>query len=58
MPDAKCARCLGEGRIASSDDGEPWSTWESLPHGSDLAVRLGLVYPIDCPDCGGTGVQP
>jgi hypothetical protein len=29
--------------------------WEDLPPGSDIAVRIGLVVPIPCPDCGGTG---
>lgn len=29
--------------------------WESLPPGSDLAVRLGFVHPEACPDCDGTG---
>lgn len=53
-----CLRCWGEGRIANSDEGEPWSTWEALPPGSDLAVRMGFVRPIDCPECGGTGIKP
>lgn len=51
----KCQRCLGEGKIANSEEGEPWSAWESLPPGSDLAVRLSVVQPIDCPACHGTG---
>ena len=51
----KCPKCDGEGKIADSDDGEPWSAWSSLPAGSDMAVRLGLVKPIDCPMCQGFG---
>lgn len=50
-----CLKCHGEGRVANSDDMEPWSAWESLPPGSDLAVRMGIVQPIDCPDCKGAG---
>jgi hypothetical protein len=50
-----CPRCDGCGKIANSDEGEPWSTWESLPPGSDIAVRMGLVKPVLCPDCGGSG---
>ncbi|ANN16224.1 hypothetical protein SD37_11610 [Amycolatopsis orientalis] len=50
-----CSRCLGEGKIANTDDGEPWSAWATLPPGSDLAVRMGFVRPIDCPDCEGHG---
>lgn len=46
-----CSTCLGEGQIANDDERTPWSAWASLPPGSDLAVRLGLVYPIPCPDC-------
>lgn len=52
---SKCMRCDGCGQIANSDDGEPWTAWEALPPGSDLAVRLGLVYPIPCPACDGRG---
>ncbi len=57
MADDKCDRCDGCGKIASDDEGSPWSAWLALPPGSDLAVRLGVVRPIDCPDCGGAG-QP
>lgn len=49
--DATCVRCDGEGRVADTDDMEPWSAWANLPPGSDLAVRLGLITPIPCPDC-------
>lgn len=54
-PPQPCGRCWGEGRIANSDDGEPWSVWESLMPGSDLAVKLGVVRPIPCPACNGSG---
>jgi len=50
-----CPRCHGCGRIANDDDGSPWSAWESLPPGSDIAVRLGLVQPMTCPTCLGSG---
>jgi len=54
-----CSRCDGCGLIADSDDGEPWTVWEQLPPGSaGMAVRLGLVKPIDCPACGGAKVVP
>lgn len=48
-----CGRCNGCGRIANTDDGEPWTAWTSLPSGSDVMVRLGIVQPIPCPDCAG-----
>lgn len=51
----KCERCDGCGRVANSEDAEPWTVWESMPPGSDLAVRLGLVRPVPCPECKGTG---
>jgi hypothetical protein len=53
-----CGRCDGCGKIADSDSGEAWTAWESLPPGSDLAVKMGIVKPIPCPECGGTGKEP
>jgi hypothetical protein len=51
-----CSRCLGCGQVAGgSDDREPWSAWADLPPGSDLAVRVGLVWPEPCDQCGGSG---
>lgn len=50
-----CIRCDGCGRLADDDDESPWSAWENLPPESNLAVRLGLVEPHPCPDCGGSG---
>lgn len=55
-PEAACPKCEGCGRIANSEDGEPWRFWEKLPWGNDAAVRLGYVKPIPCPCCGGSGV--
>lgn len=53
--DAKCSKCDGCGKVATSKDQEPWRLWESLPHGSALSVRMGLVRPMICPDCKGSG---
>ncbi|WP_458317128.1 hypothetical protein [Mycolicibacterium brisbanense] len=50
-----CQKCMGDGQIANDDEGSPWSAWANLPAGSDLAVRMGLVRPVECPDCNGTG---
>ena len=52
---AKCTRCDGCGRIANTEDGEAWTEWEGLPLGADAAIQLGLVKPVPCPDCNGTG---
>ncbi len=51
----RCPRCEGCGKLADSDDREPWTVWENLPLRSAGAVLLGLVKPIECPDCSGTG---
>lgn len=55
-PEVVCRRCAGCGKIADSDDGEPWKYWQDLPPGADLAVRAGIVKPITCPACNGTGM--
>lgn len=58
MPDPKrCPRCQGCGKIANDDDGSPWTAWENLPPGSAAAVKMGIVKPIQCPECGGVGVE-
>lgn len=41
--------------VANTEDREPWSAWANLPEGSDLAVQLGLVRPVPCEPCRGTG---
>ena len=53
MNDEKCQRCDDCGQIADSEDGAPWHVWANLPPGSDIAVRMGIVKPIPCPDCKG-----
>lgn len=50
-----CARCHGCGQLANDEDETPWKFWAELPPGSDLAVRVGLVRPHQCPACGGSG---
>jgi hypothetical protein len=52
-----CQRCHGWKRV---DNGElqSWKYWAELPEQSKIAVRLGLVKPITCPDCNGTGINP
>jgi DnaJ-class molecular chaperone len=53
----KCQRCDGCGKVANTSDGEPWSVWMSLPMASSLGVLSGLVKPIPCPECNGTGTK-
>lgn len=52
-----CPRCAGCKWVANTDDQEPWTLWQALPPGPDLAVRLGLVRPVACQACDGTGVR-
>jgi len=52
---SECERCRGCGKIANDDDGLPWTEWTKLPAQSAIAIQMGWVKPIDCPDCGGTG---
>jgi ribosomal protein S27E len=56
MKGNECMRCEGCGQIANDDDGTPWTVWLQLPLESSVAVLSGLVKPIKCPDCQGTGV--
>lgn len=56
-PVIPCGRCNGCGRIADAPTGEPWTFWEELPEPSKLAIRLGIVRPIACPECDGAGVM-
>ncbi len=53
-----CTDCEGCGQVADTDEREPWTAWASLPPGSDLAVRLGMVRPMPCPRCAGGGTEP
>lgn len=52
---APCPRCRGCRQIASDDDCTPWVDWLELPLGSSLAVLAGIVKPLPCPACNGTG---
>jgi hypothetical protein len=56
-PDA-CRRCLGWKRIANDDEQASWKHWAELPPPSNIAVQLGMVFPIGCPRCQGTGKEP
>lgn len=56
MTPVKCQRCDGCGKIANTEEGEPWTAWAELPFPASVAVRMGLVKPVTCPACGGDGV--
>ena len=50
-------KCNGEGRVTNTEAQEPRSVWVDLPPGSDLSVKMGLVKPITCPECGDEKVR-
>lgn len=56
-PDA-CQKCLGWKKIANDDEQSSWKHWAELPPPSNLAVQVGMVFPIDCPRCQGSGREP
>ncbi len=53
-----CQRCLGYKRVDDGSEGVSWKFWATLPPGSDIAVKMGLVKSIECPRCHGTGIEP
>lgn len=54
MADA-CSKCRGCGQIADDDDGTPWTFWAELKFPENMSIVAGLVKPIPCPSCKGTG---
>lgn len=54
----KCPSCDGCGKVADTESREPWTAWTSLPPGARVAVDLGVVRPVTCPDCAGSGEDP
>lgn len=54
----RCLACDGWGAVADTKEGGSWRYWAELPPGADLAVRLGIVRPVRCAACEGSGTQP
>jgi len=50
-----CPRCRGCGKLANTEQQEPWIYWLELPIESQLAIALGVVKPEPCEECKGTG---
>jgi len=50
-----CPDCDGCGKVANTENREPWSAWAALPLQNAQAVILGFVRPVTCPRCGGEG---
>ena len=55
QPVPNCTACDGCGQVADDEDRTPWTAWATLPRGADIAVRTGLVKPVRCEACAGTG---
>lgn len=58
MSESDCTKCEGCGKVANDADQTPWRHWLRLPLESSAAVLMGLVRPVPCPRCGGTGKEP
>lgn len=56
MKDGNCGRCAGCGYL--DGEGQPFKYWLELPVQSALALQMGLVRPVECDDCKGSGFQP
>lgn len=54
--DDACTQCLGWKQVASESK-ESWKYWAELPAPSNLAAQLGIVYPVECPRCHGSGIE-
>ena len=55
MKKRPCKTCDGCGKVANDGENTAWTMWASLPLKSALAVTMGFVKPIPCPDCYGLG---
>lgn len=53
-----CQKCLGWKKIANDDDQSSWKHWAELPAPNNIMATLGMVFPIDCPRCQGSGKEP
>lgn len=53
----KCETCEGCGQLANTKEREPWSRWLELPVRSAVAIFIGMVSPVICSDCKGTGIK-
>lgn len=55
--DDACQQCLGWKRVSDGDK-ISWKYWAELSPPSNIAVLLGIVKPVECPRCHGTGIEP
>lgn len=55
MKEGNCDRCAGCGYITDGKNGDPFKYWLELPVQSAVALQMGLVKPVECPECKGSG---
>lgn len=55
MDSQKCLTCAGSGQVANDTDQTPWKYWAEIPFPENIAVVAGIVRPVTCPKCGGSG---
>jgi hypothetical protein len=52
-----CELCLGWKRVDDGEEPVSWKAWAEIPPPHNIAVQLGLVRPVECPRCEGTGIE-
>lgn len=58
-----CTRCDGCKQVVDTTDhdppnpngGDPWWQWAALKYPSNFGVVMGIVKPMTCPMCNGSG---
>lgn len=49
----RCPKCEGCGQVADNQERTAWARWLDEPH----LPESGLVQPMPCPKCFGTGAR-
>jgi len=52
-----CKQCLGWKQVDNTQ-GISWKVWAELPEKLSVAIHMGLIRPVICPHCNGTGIEP
>ena len=55
MQNGNCDSCAGCGYVTDGESPEPFKYWLELPVQSAIALQMGLVKPVECFACKGTG---
>lgn len=49
-PAGSCHSCWGSGLVGNDEDKTPWPVWAAMPPANAVAVSLGIVRPVPCPE--------